>query len=877
MRVSRRDVLLGSTAGALAAFAAAQPAQAWFPRGQQLIGHGWNTLPLGAGGLVTGFCLANDNSIYCRTDVGNIYKWTGTTSTTTNPSDQWTPLLNFASLAGLSTNPITNFSWGGLEIVCAPSDATKVWAIFPPLANGIISPIYYSTNSGATWNYSNITCANSDPNTPPYSKEAYYRIAVDPANTNVVYVGMAPTSGNTSGVYTTLNKAGGSDGHTFSAATTDSGGTTPFPQTTNGTGAAGICFDPSATTTVAGQTVSKRIIIPVGGVDIYESVDGGVTWATTGAATAFGTAAFSLNCGVMNSNGVYYASVNSNGVYRYVGNGTAGGGTWTNISSGLYAAVGASTVLVVDPADPTYLTVLGERGLGYGSTSTNANTGSPVVWTSTTGLTGNVTATAPSYDLPWLVDIFGQGAGFFFATAVRIDSDGNTIVSGNQSIWKISGRLVYNGASNITVVSFGRGQNATVAQEVWKPTGGNNPLIAVQDFGTPIGGTFVKFPTSYSPAFSEYTCSSIEESPTDGSFCVFRITGQGGSPAEAGDASGYSTDASANVTQYAANPSAAWRGTIHGSITSAVLTVTSVDSGVIFIGQQIFNGSTNRGVIGSAISTNPDGTGTYNVTFGTGNDAGPTLQLYADNIAGQIIAADNDHHLIVAAGHSHGCIPIVTANRGASWALCNGLPSSNWMRGAWFAAVSSKSIACGFGSDVGTVWAAAYSGTTVTIYKSTDYGANFTSVSTITVSASMTAVYLLAVPGQAGHLWFTGGNAGGLWQSTDWGATWTSKTRPNSKPNYMSIGAIDPVSGTYPTLWMTAGSTSDPSQAGILYYSINGASSWTALGSAGLSGVRPDLPVGQQMYGIGTVRADRQVFKRLYCGAGQMGFCYYNP
>lgn len=876
MKPSRREVLRSSVA--LAAFAAAQPSRAWFPRGQQLIGHGWNTLPLGAGGLVTGFCIANDNSIYCRTDVGNIYKWTGTTSTTTNPSDQWSPIINLTSLAGLSTNPHTDFSWGALELVCAPSDATKVWAIFPPLSGGIVSPIYYSTNGGASWNYSNITSTNSDPNTPPYGKWAYYRIAVDPSNANVVYVGLPPTNGNSSGVYTTFNKSGGSDGHTFSAATTDSGGATPFPQTTNGTGAAGICFDPSAgTTSVAGQTVTKRIIVPVGGVDIYESVDGGLTWATTGAATAFGTAAFSLNCAVVNSNGVYYCTVNSKGLYRYVGSGTAGGGTWTNISSGIYASVGISTVLVVDPNDPTYLTVLGERGLAYGSTSANADTGSPVVWSSTTGSTGNVTATAPSYDLPWMADIFGQGSGFFYATAVKIDGDGNTIVCGNQSIWKVTGRLVYNGPSNITAISFGRGQNATVAQEVWKPTGGNNPLIAVQDFGTPIGGSFVKYPTAYSPAFSEYTCSSIEESPTDGSFCVFRITGQGGSPADAGDASGYSTDASANVTAYAANPSAAWHGGIHGSITSSVLTVTSVDTGVIFIGQQIFNGSTNRGVIGSAITTNPDGTGTYNVTFGTGNDAGPTLQLYADNIAGQIMAVDNDHHLIVAAGHSHGCIPIFTANRGASWALCGGLPSSNWIRGAWFSAPSSKPLCAGFGADVGTAWAVSISGTTATIYKSTDSGATFSSLSTITVSASITGVYLLAVPGQPGHLWFTGGNAGGLWQSTDWGATWTSKTRPNSKPGYLSIGATEPSSGTYPTLWMLAGNSGDPNQQSILYYSINAAASWTALGSSGSSGVRPDLPVGQQMYGIGTVRADRQVFSKLYCGAGQMGFCYYNP
>ena len=74
-----------------------------------------------------------------------------------------------------------------------------------------------------------------------------------------------------------------------------------------------------------------------------------------------------------------------------------------------------------------------------------------------------------------------------------------------------------------------------------------------------------------------------------------------------------------------------------------------------------------------------------------------------------------------------------------------------------------------------------------------------------------------------------------------------------------------------------AGNSGDPTQVSALFYSINGATSWVALGSHGLSGVRPDLPIGQQMYGLGAVRADRQIFKQLYCGAGQMGFCYYGP
>src|ERR1035437_7558610 len=98
---------------------------------------------------------------------------------------------------------------------------------------------------------------------------------------------------------------------------------------------------------------------------------------------------------------------------------------------------------------------------------------------------------------------------------------------------------------------------------------------------------------------------------------------------------------------------------------------------------------------------------------------------------------------------------------------------------------------------------------------------------------------------------------------------------PNDQINYCSIGAIDPVSGTYPTIWALAWTTSDPAANPFLYYSINGATSWSILGSTAYAGQRVDLPAVQQLYGLSTVRADRQIFKRLYCACNQTGFAYY--
>lgn len=861
MKLSRRQLLAG-----VSALAIAPAAKAWFPHGTYMA-KGWNTLPLGAGGLVTGFHIANDNSIVCRTDVGNIYRWTGTTSTTTNSSDQWVPLLTLASLAGLSSNPITNFSWGAIELVQAPSDATKIWAIFPPLANGIISPVYYSTDSAATWQASNITIQNTGPNTPTgYSKTACYRLAVDPVNSSVVYAGGPVSNGNTDAVYFA------SDGHTFS-------GIAALGQTTLGSGACGIVFDKSSgTVTVGGQTRTARIIIPIGGVDIYESVDGGQNWTSTGAASAFGTASFQVISADINSGGVYYAIVPNNGLWRYSG----AAGTWTNIQP---YAVADTDLLVVDPADPTYLTVTGAHGLRAGFTSTNANIGTPTWAGSGSAPYGNVVVVAPSYDLPYMTSIFGQGSSaFFFTTQIKIDSNGDTIMSGNQSIFKLSGRLTYTAGagSTQTVTSFGRGQEATVAQEAWRPSGGTYPLLGPQDISLMLGGTFIKYPTGQFPGSREDVCSAIDESPTDGTFVVARVTSQGGT-FSATDSSGYSTDAGVTFTPYATFPTLLWSANITASITSGVLTVTAVSSGPLFIGQEVYVGSSAKGFI-SSLGTGTGGTGTYNLTGGV-DSASTSMFCQAYNAGGQIIAADNDHHLIVPAGFTHGTIPVVTADRGATWALCSGLPSANWIFSAWTNGGSnSKPIAVGFGADVGTVWVAAKTAaTTLTIYKSTDFGATFSSVGTIAVSSNTESGYLLAVPGHTGHLWWTGSLAGGLWQSTDSGANWTSKNLPSvsvagfNSPAYMSIGAIDPVSGTYPTLWMRARNGGNPSQVSALFYSIDGATSWTALGSHGLSGIKPDLPIRQQMYGLSSVRADRQIFKRLYCGCGQTGFAYYNP
>jgi hypothetical protein len=838
--ISRRALLAGAS---LLSIVRLNPVEAWTHGAGVFINHGWNTLPLGAGGLVTGVSIANDNSIVCRTDVGNIYRWSGKTTDYNDPTKSWQPLLNFASL-GSSANPSNN-NIGGWEHVLAPGTSSTHVAVFCDMAGtGTTDHIWYSTNSGVTWNQSNISFASGSAGSNGSTRRCYYKIAVDPANANVAYCGMPVSSGNSAGAYTTLNQAGGSSLGTWASVKTS--GTTAIGAVSN-TISAGLAFDSSLvppTTTVGGQTVTKRIIIPIGGVGIYESTDGGVTFAEVAVST-FGTANFFVTNGGFTAAGVYYCIVvhaTIGGIWRYAS------GTWTNITSGTYSAgsFAIGTILIIDPrnlpASKTYLSVSGPNGLGAGFTSTNADTGSPPTWT---GLTSQERPNllAASYDIPYLNFIFGQQASPFFtdASSAIVDSNGNCFWGGNQSFW-------YFGTSNVDPTpngvphyanttfpatftvncwSMGRGQEATVSQDALVPPGGTYPILAPQDLGAPMRGTFTTYPQNLGVHFAEYDCASIEYAASDSSFVVACTTDQGAS----------------NITSYLY--------------------------------------STNYGADGSwnAIAGSPDS---------LWNGGGTSVA------GGQVAAVDHDKWLAVPAGFAGSYVPAftTTATSTASWSSTN-LPSASWMMVSWnFASHTSKPFAVGYGADQGVAWACKVvtGSTTGTLYRSPagSFG-TFTSIGTFTISASAVAVYCLSVPGFPNELWitaaYTGGSNTNLWHVTNANtasATITAITNLPANvalPLSFTLGAPS-TGGGYPTLYLHGWASSGATQ--YLYQGIYSGSgttpTWSLFGTSGQSnGINPDLPASCQLCGVQAIRGDWNVYQRLYVSSNQSGFAYYNP
>ena len=409
----------------------------------------WLTLPIGCGGLATGMHIADDGSMVCRTDVGGIYRWTGTCDDYDDPTKVWEQLITYDSLGSFGPNIALGDNMGGYELVQAPGDSDVLVAIFPDV-NGVAQKywIWYSLNAGVTWLRSNIAMTGTQNAYAPATgcgaganlpgKLGYYKIAVDPANPAVAYAGMPVVSGQTAGAFTSLNKAGGSTLATWTSVKTT--GSTPVPACSFWL-SAGIAFDRSSGTSVlfSGQTVTNRVIVPIGGAGIYESTNGGSTF-TEIAAGPMGTTSFFVGHGGFTAEGVYYCLVCDNatvgGVWRYKA------GTWTNITTGTYApyqfANGWS--LIIDPRDnPTskaYLSVQGLNGIGTGYTSTNANTAASPNWIGSTSGQYSYLKAKP-YDIGYINTLFGQQhqGAFTYATAVAFDPAGRLWWPGNQSVF----------------------------------------------------------------------------------------------------------------------------------------------------------------------------------------------------------------------------------------------------------------------------------------------------------------------------------------------------------------------------------------------------------------------------------------------------------
>jgi hypothetical protein len=868
---TRRGFLVSATTLALNSGTESQSLTA--PHSDLRDDSGWQTLPLGCGGLVTGFDVAPDGTMVCRTDVGNCYRWSGTTANIFDPAQRWIPLMTYASLGGEADISVSR---GAYELVIAPSRSTNLYGIMGDNSGLAKWWLYRSTNSGQSWIKTNLSMLNADSNVGN-KKNAAGKVAVDPINPDVVYCGMPPRSGAPHSVCRTI------DGQAFD----------PIPElgsTTLDPGVCGMCFDQHhGTISVRGQLRTARIIIPVGGVGIFESLDGGDSFRETTIAT-MKQSNISVYQGKMDYDGVYYAIVSTDGENGYLWRYSGPGGTWEqlDVQGGWRQKPGwiGQGNLIVDPRNghQGYLTASGPNGIGTGYTSTNANAhASTVRWGGGT-YTDWPALKAPDYDVPWLANLTKERVAFLYGTHSIIDQHGTCWWSGQRGFWYFDSIPNFSETLHTVSHSVARGMEVTVAEDVCCPPGGTLPVLAAQDVGI-MRGTFTDFPTDYYVSGRRMDCHCLDWAASDPSFMVARVSQQRSSSIAAGALSAYSAEygKTASWVGYANQADLMYQGVVVGSISDGsggagdILSVNRVLNGTVLIGQGVYIGNINKGQI-IAYGTGAGSEGTYKLDKSNLTTLGE-VRLTMATQGGAVVAVDHDHHICVPSGYNGSFVPVYTSNAtspSCSWQFCSGLPQAKWTNRSFVFGSPAKPLATDR-VEIGNVYAALLSPTQSTkIYRSHNNGASFTQVGSLDVGngGNFSSCVLYSVPGHAGHLWFTArftsGHGSGIWRSTNGGETWSPIRVPGGGvPRLFCLGA--PHShGAYPTLYCVAWQGYKTESK--FFSSIDEGKTWSKFGR---TGTQADLPPVSQICGIHSISADWSIFGRVYASSNQSGFAFH--
>jgi hypothetical protein len=216
----------------------------------------------------------------------------------------------------------------GLSVVGAPSNPNVAYLAYcDRLATGDMGNVYRSTNQGDTWTLPGGGTLNIFMAPNGTARQSGPRLAVDPADEDVVYFGSQKD-----GLWRSTDGAA-----TWSLVT-------GVPVPSNEEGVACVDFDPNSGTTGG---LTNTIYAAVSGQGVYRTTDAGASWTDIGGPTAWANAA------KVGGDGTYYIVDNGGVLNRYTG-------SWTNISPGTVYGVAvdpfnANRVVAVNTHSATYL------------------------------------------------------------------------------------------------------------------------------------------------------------------------------------------------------------------------------------------------------------------------------------------------------------------------------------------------------------------------------------------------------------------------------------------------------------------------------------------------------------------------------------------
>ena len=254
---------------------------------------------------------------------------------------------------------------------------------------------------------------------------------------------------------------------------------------------------------------------------------------------------------------------------------------------------------------------------------------------------------------------------------------------------------------------------------------------------------------------------------------------------------------------------------------------------------------------------------------GFSNDNGQTWHTFAahpsnEGEGGSIAAASPNNIVWVP---ENNLVPYYTKDGGTTWTAVNAPGAATTGETGWgFAYYLNRHIVAADRVTIGTFYLYNY---LKGVYKSTDSAATWTLVHTgeITPWSSYNAE-LKAVPGQTGHLFFTGGPQGGsgdphpasepFMHSTDGGATWTAV--PNVLEAWCFGFGAPAATGGYPAIYICGW----VSNVYGIWRSDNQGQNWTQI---------CDWPLGS-LDMIKTISGDMNTYGKVYAGFSGSGYAY---
>ena len=482
--------------------------------------YNWQPVKIGAGGFVTGFVTHPKNAAvrYCRTDVGNAYRWNSSTG-------EWVPMVidNQSSSGGMPASAAPAPAASGVESLAV--DPQNVHVLYMAFKSGfsadvtsqyttVKGSVFKSTDGGQTFSRSDLSV---DMNANSNWRSAGERMAVDPDNSAIVYYGS-----NDSGLWRSTN-GGAHWGQVTTGGAPDSSKVI-----------LGIQFDPTAGTIgnfgVSVAKIAYAITLDGG---VYKTSDGGANWSDI--ASGIGLEGHASNSTVSPDGSLWVVQSNTNTVWHY------SGGAWSSTSVNFGWGQSVSGV-AVDPNNSSRLWAIGVGG----ALSRTENTG--ISWN-------------PCYHQL----LFANTTGWLPQNPQGYRSVGGIFYDRNGALWVPEGNegvMTYTPTNTETNSDTGgphwsiqsQGIEEFVTHDVILPPGGK-PVVAVED-GT---GFVINDPTRFTATQIPLQDQLISNGtglaycPNHSSYLAV-ATADVNNTGSGSNYSGYSTDSGASWQRFASYP-----------------------------------------------------------------------------------------------------------------------------------------------------------------------------------------------------------------------------------------------------------------------------------------------------------------------------------